>query len=116
MENDDAASASVSCEQKTTPTYLPMTQNQFSSINLVRAFMGCKIDGQVAKGELKIVIRLGDFWNFLAINFVTKVAQMFGDFLGNCENHHILSQTGEVTFWATFRKTWATFNFKIWSY
>ena len=62
------------------------------------------------------VTRLFDFWNFLAINFVTKVAQMFGDFLGNCENHHILSQTGEVTFWATFRKTWATCNFKIWSY
>ena len=29
---------------------------------------------------------------------------MFGDFLGSCENHHFLSQTGEATFWATFGK------------
>ena len=43
------------------------------------------------------VTRFGDFFNFLAINFITKVAQMFGDFLG------FLSQTGEATFRATFR-------------
>ena len=28
-----------------------------------------------------MVARLGDFWNFLVTNFITKVAQMFGDFL-----------------------------------
>ena len=50
------------------------------------------------------VTRLGDFWNFLAINFVTKVAQMFGEFLGSCENHRILSQPGEATFCATWKK------------
>ena len=27
------------------------------------------------------VTRLGNFWNFMAINYITKVAQMFGDFL-----------------------------------
>ena len=41
---------------------------------------------------------------------------MFGDFLGSCENHHFLSQTGEATFWATFGKTWATLYFNIWSH
>ena len=40
------------------------------------------------------VTRLDNFWNFLATNFVKKVAQMFVDFLDNCENHCFLSQTG----------------------
>ena len=40
----------------------------------------------------------------LGINFVTKVAQMFGEFLGSCENHRILSQPGEATFCATWKK------------
>ena len=34
------------------------------------------------------VTRLGEFWNSLVTNFITKVAQMFDDFLGSCENHH----------------------------
>ena len=59
------------------------------------------------------VTRLGEFWNFLVTNFITKVAQMFGDILGSCENHRFLSRTGEATFWAFFGKTWATFSFKI---
>ena len=59
---------------------------------------------------------LDDFWNFLAKKFITKVAQMFGDLLGSCENHRFLSRTGEVTFWATFGKTWATFYSIIWSH
>ena len=33
------------------------------------------------------VTRLGNFWNFLATNFITKVALMFGDFLGSYEKH-----------------------------
>ena len=45
------------------------------------------------------------FWNFLAtITTITKVAQMFGDFWGSCENHRFLSPIGESTFWATFKK------------
>ena len=59
--------------------------------------------------------RLGGFWYFLATNFITKVAQMFGNILGRCENHRFLSQTGEVTFWATFKTTWVTFYSNIWS-
>ena len=62
------------------------------------------------------VTRLGNFFIFLAINFITKVAQMFGDFLGGCENRCFLSQTGEANFWATFGKTWATFLYNIWSH
>ena len=41
---------------------------------------------------------------------------IFGYFLGSCENHCFLSQTGEATFWATFVKTWTTFYFNIWSH
>ena len=40
-----------------------------------------------------MVARLGDFWNFLVTNFITKVAQMFGDFLGSYENFSFLSWT-----------------------
>ena len=39
----------------------------------------------VVVGESSVT-RFGDFWNFLAINFITKVAQIFGDFLGSCVN------------------------------
>ena len=55
------------------------------------------------------VTRLGDFWNFFVTNFITKAAQMFGDFLVSCENHHLLSKIGKATFWATFGKTWLLF-------
>ena len=55
--------------------------------------------------------RLGNFGNFLAINFITKLAQVIGDFLAV-----VKSQTGEATFWATFGITWATFCFNIWSH
>ena len=41
---------------------------------------------------------------------------MFGDFLASCENHCFLRQTDLATFWATFGKTWATFNFNILSH
>ena len=33
------------------------------------------------------VTRLGDFWNSLVTNCITKVTQMFGDFLGSFEKH-----------------------------
>ena len=32
------------------------------------------------------VTRLGDFWKFLATNFLPKVAQMYSDSLGSSEN------------------------------
>ena len=65
---------------------------------------------------LSSVIRLGDFCNFLATNFITKVAQMIGNFWGNFENHCILRQIVVVTFRAIFGQTWATFYPNIWSH
>ena len=62
------------------------------------------------------VTRLGDFWNFLVTNYVTKVTRLFSDFMGSLKKHCFLSQTGEATFWTTFVKTWATFYFNIWSH
>ena len=44
----------------------------------------------VVVGESSVT-RFGDFWNFLAINFITKVAQIFGDFLGFFEKHPIIT-------------------------
>ena len=60
--------------------------------------------------------QIGRFWNFLVAKFITKVAQMFDDFLGSCEKYQFLYQTGEFTFWATFGKTCANFYFNIWSH
>ena len=40
------------------------------------------------------VTRLGDFWKLLGTNFLSKVAQMFVDFLGSLEDHNFISQTG----------------------
>ena len=51
----------------------------------------------------------GRLWNFVVTNFIAKVAQMFGNFLGSCKNHCFLSQTGESTFWATFGKNLGDF-------
>ena len=48
------------------------------------------------------------FWNFLAANFITKVAKISGDFLGNFKNYYFLSRTGVGTFWARFGNTCPT--------
>ena len=44
------------------------------------------------------------FCKFLATNFLSKGANMFGDFWGNLENHHFSSQTRVANFWATFEE------------
>ena len=41
---------------------------------------GNQMVAQAANKWWSSVARLDDFWNFLATNFITKVAQMFGDF------------------------------------
>ena len=33
-----------------------------------------------------------DFWNFLVSKFITKVAKLFGDFLSDFEQGHVLSK------------------------
>ena len=53
--------------------------------------------------------QIGQFWKFLVTNFLSNIAQMFGDVLGNLENHHFLSQAAVTYFWATFEKNWASF-------
>ena len=63
-----------------------------------------------------ILVQYKIFGNFWATNFITKVAQRFGDFLGSCDDNCYLNQTGQATFWATFGKTWAIFYFNIWSH
>ena len=42
--------------------------------------------------------QIGQLLEFLGTNFITKVTQMMSDFLGHCENHCFLSQTGEANF------------------
>ena len=36
------------------------------------------------------VTRLGDFWNFLVTNYVTKVTRLFSDFMGSLKKHCFL--------------------------
>ena len=53
------------------------------------------------------VTRVGYFWKILATNFLAKVSQIFGDFLGYLENTAFEEITVMATFWATLqKKTW----------
>ena len=52
------------------------------------------------------------FWNYLAINFVIKVAQMFGWLFWHLLKPLLFKSNWLGFFW----KTWATFNFNIWSH
>ena len=49
--------------------------------------------------------RLGYFWKNSTKNFLTRKAQIFGNFLGQFENWHFLSKNYVTTIWATFGKT-----------
>ena len=62
------------------------------------------------------VTRLGDFWKFLATNILTKVAQIFGNFLGCCEKHYFVSKNCCGSFLGRVWKNWATFYSNIWSH
>ena len=42
------------------------------------------------------------YLEFLGNTFTAKVAQMFVAFLGSCESHRFLSQTGEASFGQLF--------------
>ena len=53
--------------------------------------------------------RLGDFWKFLAINFITKIVQMFGDSWGNFEKHYLFSQPVVATFGQLSGQIWLLF-------
>ena len=58
--------------------------------------------------------RLGDLFKFYVTNFLSKIAQILGDFLGYFEKDHFLLNTALDPFGARFRKNSATFlsNFR----
>ena len=62
------------------------------------------------------VTRLGVFWNFFSADFLTKVAQIFDDFLGYDEKHHFLIKSCFGSFLGNGFKIWASFSSNIWSH
>ena len=60
--------------------------------------------------------RFGNFFNFLATNFLTKVAQIFNDFLGYFENIKFYVKIAVPTFLGNYVKIWASFYSNIWSH
>ena len=62
------------------------------------------------------VTRLGNFWKFLATDFLRKVSQLFNNFRGYFENIILKVKTAVSTFWATFVEIWVTFYSNIWSH
>ena len=59
---------------------------------------------------------MGDFSKLLATNFLTKVAQILGDFLGYFEKPHFKVKTALTTIWATLGNSWAAFYYYVWSH
>ena len=68
-------------------------------------------DGRKRQPLLSSVTRLGYFLKFLKTTFLTKVAQIVGNFLGYFD---ILQPAS--TFWATFGNILDTFYSNIWSH
>ena len=56
---------------------------------------------------------LGYFWKVLVTNFLAKVAQTFGNFLGYFEKCNFVSLTSVLIFWATFYSTVGIFRVKF---
>ena len=56
--------------------------------------------------ERSSVTRLEIFWEFYATNCPTKVAQIFGDSLGNFENHHFLAKNYSGVWILLVRRIW----------
>ena len=53
---------------------------------------------------------------FLVTNFLTKVGQIFGNFLGYCEQHYFSCKNCCGFFLYLVWKIWATFYSNIWSH
>ena len=62
------------------------------------------------------VTRLGNFWKFEVTKFLTKIAQIFGHYLGHFEKLWILRKSCFRYFFGDFWKSLATFYFNIWSH
>ena len=58
--------------------------------------------------------RLGYFWKVLGTNILTKLAQIFNDFLGYLEKALFRSKLFWLLFWATLGKIGSLFYFNIW--
>ena len=62
------------------------------------------------------VIGLGYFLKFMAAHVHTKVARIFGYFLGYFGKWYYLSKICCGYFWDNYWKNWATLNSNIWSH
>ena len=61
--------------------------------------------GGAASSHRCSVTRFGDFWKFFATNVTLKLAQIFGNFLGNFEvSHSLRKNTILMTFWVSIEK------------
>ena len=89
----------------------PLTQlaNPFFVFKIAKKF---QIKNLREKGVGATKLLILDLQQCDQIRRFTNVAQMFGDFLGSCENHRILSQTVEATFWATLGEKLGYFLFQ----
>ena len=62
------------------------------------------------RGQTTSVTRFGYFWKVWQ-KILTKVAQIFGNFLGFALKYNFLKNTAVATFWSTFvDKNWLIFN------
>ena len=70
-----------------------------------------RVHSECGKKQLLLasVTSLGDFCNFPVTNFLSKVARIFGDFLGYFENGTFCVKTAVAIFGASFGGNWATF-------
>ena len=60
------------------------------------------------------VTRLGNFGKFLVTSFLSRVAQLFGDYLDHFKNGTLFNDNHCGNLFGNFKKIWATFNFNNW--
>ena len=86
--------------------------NSFTTLDPQRSFVKKKLSFNITIS----VTRLGDFSKFFETYFLRKIGKIFGHLLVYFEIHQFLGKTTVDTFWATFRRNWATFYTAIWSH
>ena len=79
-----------------------LTKQMDTSINVVHSWTA------------NSVTRLDNFWNFLTINFLTKVVPTIWWLLTILKSINFAVKTAVTTFWATYWGNWATLYFNIW--
>jgi len=58
---------------------------------------------------MNTVTRFGDFYSRCLANFISKVAQIFGFFLGLFKIQYFFKKTDLATFWTRFGYIWSPF-------